>query len=312
MRASAAFLTLYCTIVHASNQSAGELRVENFAPKFLRFYTGAVSPSITEAQRWELWRKEYGIAAVPPTPEGRALARRQLDKVWDRYGKLLPAVAGREKSAERDANEMLPRVKALLGARGLSTPVNLVLFVGQFDGNEFTVPPRHPGDAPTVVMPIETHDIRYALTQELVHAVQIDIGGLRNGFNAPLGETVLTVGLAMRGTERILPGAPKSLYTWRRAPWLTRCIRKSGAILRGILPYISKADPDTTTRFTYGTGTTGLESEAYCAGWILVGNLLEHGYTFPQLAKIPEADMTAVVDTNLSGMLGRAGRIPPP
>jgi hypothetical protein len=41
-----------------------------------------------------------------------------------------------------------------LGAREEDTPVDLVLFVGQFDGNELTVPPRRPGDAPTVVMPI--------------------------------------------------------------------------------------------------------------------------------------------------------------
>jgi hypothetical protein len=29
----------------------------------------------------ELWRKDYGIAAVPPTAAGLALARRQLDAV---------------------------------------------------------------------------------------------------------------------------------------------------------------------------------------------------------------------------------------
>src|SRR6185437_1606843 len=98
-------------------------------------------------------------------------------------------------------------------------------------------------------MPIETHDIRYALTQELMHAVQMDMDALRNGFNGPLGETVLTVGLAMRGTERILPRAPKSLYTWRNARWLARCTSNSSAILRGIRPYIAKADSDTASRF---------------------------------------------------------------
>lgn len=243
---------------------------------------------------------------APHMPE----LQHNIDKVWSRYGKLLPAVNGREESAERDANELLPRVKALLGARSANTPVNLVLFVGQFDGNEFTVPPLRPGGAPTVVMPVETHDIQYALAQELMHAVQIDMDGLRNGFNAPLGETVLTVGLAMRGTKRILPGAPQSLYTWRSAPWLARCIRESSAILRGIRPYLAKADPDTTTRFTYGKGTTGLESEAYCAGWILVGNLLEQGHTFPELARIPEADMTGFVNASLNRMPGGAGRVP--
>lgn len=310
--AVAACLLLYFPVLHAGNAGAEDLHVQNLAPKFLKFYAAAGSASITEAQRWELWRKDYGVAAVPPTPAGLALARRQLDRVWNRYGKLVPAVDAREQSAERDAKEMQPRVKALLGARGADTPVNLVLFVGQFDGNEFTVPPRRPGDAPTVAMPIETHDIRYALAQELMHAVQIDVDGLRNGFNAPLGETVLTVGLAMRGTESILPGAPESLYTWRSTRWLARCNRDSRAILRGIRPYLSKADSDTTTRFTYGSGTTGLKSEAYCAGWILMGGLLARGHAFPELARIPEANMTGFAKASLDSLLGRAGRAPEP
>src|SRR6185312_14230302 len=108
------------------------------------------------------------------------------------------------------------------------------------------------------------------------------------------------------------PGAPKSLYTWRSAPWLARCMRDSDAILRGIRPYIAKADADTTTRFTYGRGTTGLKSEAYCAGWILAGNLLEHGYTFRRLAKIPEAEMPRFVTASLNSMLGGTGRAPSP
>ena len=300
LRGLPAYLVLIGFVLHAGTTLGGELRVQNLTPKFLTFYAAASPPSITEAQRWDLWRKDYGIAAVPPTPQGLALARKQLDAVCGQYAKLLPEVQRRELLVQRVARQMLPRVKGLLGAGGEKTPVRLVLFVGQFDGNEFTVPPRRPGDSPTIVMPIETPNIRFALTQELVHAVQIDMDGLRNGFNAPLGETVLTVGLAMRGTERILPGAPKSLYTWRSAQWLRRCIRDSGAILRGIRPFVGKADPDTTTRFTYGTGTTGLESEAYCAGWILVGDLLDSGSTFPGLAKMPESEMPGFVSTALA------------
>lgn len=293
-------LLLLAPMLHAAGRGGGELHVQDLTPKFLAFYAAASAPPVTEAQRWALWRKDYGIAAVPPTPQGLALARKQLDAVWARYGKLLPTIGHREHAAERDATEMLPRVKALLGASGQKTPVGLVLFVGQFDGNEFTVPPRAPGDGPTVVMPIETPNIRYALTQELIHAVQIDVDGLRNGFNAPLGETVLTVGLAMRGTERILPGASISLYTWRSAQWLRRCRKDSGPILRGIRPFLTKADPDTTTRFTYGTGSTGLQSEAYCAGWILVGDLLDEGYTLPALAKMPESEMPGFVSSALA------------
>lgn len=167
-RFSAMGLLLLAPMLHAADRGGGELHVQDLTPKFLAFYAAASAPPVTEAQRWALWRKDYGIAAVPPTPQGLALARKQLDAVWTRYGKLLPTIGHREHGAEQDATRMLPRVKALLGASGQKTPVGLVLFVGQFDGNEFTVPSRAPGDGPTVVMPIETPNIRYALTQELI------------------------------------------------------------------------------------------------------------------------------------------------
>jgi len=56
---------------------------------------------------------------------------------------------------------------------------------------------------------------------------------------------------------------------------------------------LAAADAETTAKFTYGTGTTGLNDELYCAGWVLVGDLLEHGYSFRQLVRVPEADMPA-------------------
>ena len=139
---------LLFSAAHAEHRSGGDLRVQNLAPKFLKFYAAASSPSASEAKRWQLWRKDYGIAAVPPTAAGLALARRQLDAVWGRYGQLLPLIQQRESIAARDASRMLPRVRALLGAGSEKTPVDLVLFVGQFDGNEFTVPPRRSGDPP--------------------------------------------------------------------------------------------------------------------------------------------------------------------
>lgn len=155
-------------------------------------------------------------------------------------------------------------------------------------------------------MPIETDNIRFALTQEFIHAVQIDIDHLHNGFNAPLGETILTVGLAMRGTEHLLPGHTSSLYTWRPNEWLRQCLRRSRIILKGIQPYLARSDSDNTTRFTYGTGMTGLKSEAYCAaGWVLVGNLLHDGYTYADLARLPEADMARFADSKIAEMLAR-------
>jgi len=120
--ASAICLLLCCPLLRADNRNAGELHVQDLTLKFLKFYAAAALPSVTAPQRWELWRKEYGIAAVPPTPAGLALAHRQLDEVWSRCGRLLPAINARERAAERDAREMLPRVKTLLGAKAMRQP----------------------------------------------------------------------------------------------------------------------------------------------------------------------------------------------
>lgn len=288
----------------AAERSAPALQVHNLVPKFLKFYTAAAPKSVTEDERWRLWQREYHIAAVPPTPQGLALARRQLDAVWPRYAALISKAGAREAVAERDAQALLPRVQALINPGGKPGAVSLVLFVGQFDGNEFTAPPQKPGGAPTVVMPIETPHIQYALAQELMHAMQMDADGLKNGFAAPLGETVLTVGLAMRGAQRLLPGAPLSRYTWRSSQWLERCRKDSRQILRGMRPYLADADSATTMKFTYGTGTTGLPSEAYCAGWLLVGRLLDHGSTFAGLAKVPESAMPSFTAAKFDLLLG--------
>ena len=45
----------------------------------------------------------------------------------------------------------------------------------------------------------------------------------------------------------------------------------------------------------WAEGTTGLEREAYAAGWLVVGDLLKQGKSFAEIARIPSAEMPAVV-----------------
>ncbi|MGH2443590.1 MAG: hypothetical protein ACRDFX_10565 [Chloroflexota bacterium] len=287
----------------AMASSSMSLHIENRVPRFVAFYHAAVNSRLDERARWALWQKEYGIAAVPPTAQGQALARKQLDAAWPRYASLVPELPTKEIEAVRAARQAYSSVLTLLKAERSAAPVKLLLFVGQFSGNEFTAPPHAPGDPPLIVMPVETHNIKFALTQEFVHAVQMDIDHLHNGFAAPLGETVLTVGLAMRATQALLPGRPTSLYTWRDSDWLARCDAHKREILSGMLPYLARSDEANTTRFTFGTGTTGLSSEAYCAGWVLVGNLLRHGYTFRSLARMKERRMAAFAHAAITAAL---------
>ncbi len=129
----------------AVNLSPNEgLQVRNLVPKFEAFYKEAGAAGVRPEQRWDMWVKEYSFAAVPPTPEGQTLARKQLDAVWNRYVALVPTLHAQEARAELSAKEILPKVESLLNPGGKPTPVKLILIVGQFDGNEFTPLRNHP------------------------------------------------------------------------------------------------------------------------------------------------------------------------
>ncbi len=246
-------------------------------------------------------KKEYGIAAVPPTPEGDALARKQLDAAWPRYAALMPKLAGMEKNAERQARELFAATNKLYATDDAAIHAEVLFFVGQFDGNEFTVPAMQ-GRPPTVVMPVENPKLKIELAHEISHAVHFQLANVKNSFGAPIGETVFLEGLAMHANKALVPGLPDAQYTELASEpgWFARCAATRHAIMKGILPYLDKAGPDVATKFTFGKGTTGMDRELYCAGWFAVGKLLASGWTFPKLARIPEDKMIATVHTAMT------------
>lgn len=54
------------------------IRTTDLTPRFLDFYRAAGQPGVGPEERWALWRERYGFAAVPPTAQGMAMARREI------------------------------------------------------------------------------------------------------------------------------------------------------------------------------------------------------------------------------------------
>lgn len=270
------------------------LDIVDRVPKFEQFYAHA--QGLDEAARWKLWRKEYGIAAVPPTAQGEALARQQLDAAWPRYAALIPRLNALEAGAEQTARALFTATNRLYATAGTPIHTRLVLFVGQFDGNEFTVPAMN-GQPPTVVMPVENPMLKVQLAHEMSHSVNFQLAGVKNSFGAPIGETVFLEGLAMHANKALVPGLPDAAYTELASEpgWLKRCSADRIAIMKGISPYLHDSGASVATRFTFGKGTTGMDRELYCAGWFVVGDMLASGRKFPQLARVPEARMLGTV-----------------
>jgi hypothetical protein len=287
----------------------GRVLVDDEVAKFVRFYSKATASPMSADERWVLWQKDYGLAAVPPTPFGQTLARKQLDAVWNRYTMLIAQLPTLTEHAKSLAAPTLQAVARLFGDEDEALAINLTLFVGQFDNNAFAGPMV--GNVPTVFLPVEMTDADVALAHEFAHAVHKHVGHLTNGYAAPIGETLLMEGIAMSTARQVTPGHETAAYTPATvygSAWLKTCEENADAILKGIAPYLTSSDAEITKNFTYGKGTTGLNDELYCAGWVLVAQLLTQGYTYQQLVRVPEAELPAFVSSAIKHRLDHPGR----
>jgi hypothetical protein len=266
------------------------IEVVDLCPQFLDFYQAAAGAD--PATRWKLWREKYGFAAVPPTPQGDDLARKMLDVAWPRYAQILPLVRRGASSVEPQPQLVLRKVAQLLA---LDKPyrMQVTVYVGEFDNNAFSF---RQGGKSIVAIPLEMNNKRRELvfTHEMTHAVQLETAGLSGGWERSIAETLFLEGLAMHAVEALVPGHDAHEYVDSDAVWFGAAMAKSREILTGILPELEKSDSDTVTRFTYGQGTTGMIREAYVAGWVVIGDLLQQGKSFPELARIRSADMPAI------------------
>ena len=67
-----------------------------------------------------------------------------------------------------------------------------------------------------------------------------------------------------------------------------------------IAPHVAESDSNAAMRYTMGIGGVGLEREAYYAGWLVISDLLAHGWTFPRLARVPDGQMPGLVSESLA------------
>lgn len=286
----------------AAAPAGDSITVIDLTPKFLKFYRAAVAAHLSPEQRFALWKKDDGFAAVPPTPEGDQIAYKLLNAAWPRYPEALPRIQRGAAGLKPTPRATLTRVEALLRPE---KPVHLKLiaFVGGFEGNAFTVGEN---GVPTVAIPVETPEGQRgpAMTHEFVHAVQISMGTMSGGWERTIGETVLAEGLAMRATQHLYPGRPATTFveTPDEPGWLAKADKLRPRILSDVRGALASSRSDDVLRFTIGKGPSGIDREAYYAGWQVVGYWLAHGLTYADIARIPERDAPRRVGEALDAM----------
>jgi hypothetical protein len=302
MKIASLFLLLAASAV-ASGQTLPpiNLTIKDLTPKFLSFYDQATKENASPDRRWQIWKKDYDFAAVPPTPEGQEIARKLLDQAWPRFPAALDRIRAGASGITPDPHET---VRSIAGLLHPEKPVNitLIVYVGDFEGNAFTAAQN---GKINVAVPIEddvgSRAVR--MTHELTHGVHISMGSFSGGWIRTIGTTVLTEGLAMRVTQRLIPGHPDSYYTEGRPGWLKEATKLRNPILNDVRKVLSSDKSDDVMRFTMDKGPSGLEREAYYAGWLVVGYCLDHGMSFADIARIPEKEMPARVGEVIDKLL---------
>jgi len=293
---------------HPSGMQAGTVpdsllavTVTDLTPRFLDFYRKARAEQADPDRRWALWREDYGFAAVPPTPQGMALAREQLDESWDGYEGEMERIRAGAAGMEPAPEPVLRRVAEFLE---LDRPldVEVVVFVGTRGGGAFSM---SVGEGWRVALPVEQEPTarEISASHEFTHAVHARLAGMEGTWVRSVGQLVLGEGIAMRTAEALYSGRPESAYVGGTPDWMTEAGEKEREILEGVRGSVDNATSLAMERFTLGPGPAGLRREAYYAGWVLVGHLLESGWTLQGLARVPRGFAARIVEEGLNDML---------
>lgn len=289
-----------------SSPQSGGVHITDLSPRFLAFYDSATTANLNPSERWIMWKRLYGFAAVPPTPFGDSLARRLLDGAWARYPDAIPTIRKGIASFGVNPDVELYRVVSLLGC-GQNTQVRLIAFVGGFEDNAFAF---STDGIPTVAIPIEAGDPQKSMIHEFTHAVHRSSGcaDFKSGYGQSLGELVISEGVAMRVVQALVPGRPEYYYVAHAQEWLDTARARRNAILDGVRDHTADVGADAVQRFTFGQGTTGLSREAYYAGWEIVGELLRNGMSFHDIATTPPTRFPALIGQAVASL--EANRAP--
>lgn len=277
------------------------VNIIDLSPRFLDFHAAASAAGVDAEQRWTLWQQRYGFAAVPPTPEGQAMARRMLEQAWPRYAGALPLIRRGAKAMRPQPLDTLRAVAAVLEPRE-PVEVDVVAYVGAFDGNAFS---SGQDGRPTVAVPLEMDERQREaiLPHEMTHAVHIVTADLSGGWERSIAATLMQEGLATHVAHEVVPDRPLAELIEYTPGWWAEVQPKRRGILQAILPALEAKDGDTVFRFTMGKGPNGFEREAYAAGWWVIEHLRRQGMSLAEIARIPEAEMPAVARRAIEQML---------
>lgn len=275
------------------------VNVINLVPKFLSFYKAAIQQNLDEEKRWELWKDTYNFAAVPPTDEGREIARNLLNNAWNQYESYISIFEKWIPESEK-VKAFLGEVKNLLGY-DYKIEFTVIYFVGGFEDNPFVAPIGK--NKVALCLPIETEQSDIYLVHELTHVVHQKTANMKNDWERNIASIIMQEGLATHVSKQLIPGHKEKEYIEISHGWLKSCYKNKEEIIKNIIPYLEDSEPESVMKFTMGNGSTNHHREAYFVGWLFVKLLLQQGMSIEEIAHIQEDEIPQYISQNYKDLL---------
>jgi hypothetical protein len=278
-----------------ADTSQASIHIVDFTPRFVAFYELAVEEDDPD-RRFELWKAHYDFVALPPgLPDRDERARKMLDAAWPKYPDVMERIRPGVSALSPAPAPMLEQVAELLEAEDSLPPIALLYYVGMLEDNAFFAP--QPDGTLVVALPAEMDEARREtiMAHEFVHAVHHALSDLTMGPDGSVANLVFSEGIAMQATRAMLPDKPDHKHLGGERAWQDKCHERISDVLADMPELLDHAGPEHVNRFTMGEGTSGLEREGYCAGWYLVGHLLDEGSTLAELARVPEREVAELL-----------------
>jgi len=275
-----------------------QITIKSLIPKFLSFYDKAKDIKDDET-RFQLWKKHYNFAALPPVKDYDSRAKKLLDNAWLNYKDIIEDLMVWEEDLNH-VQTLLKKVKTAL-QYDEALKLTVVYFVGAFENNAFVA--QLSEDETGLFLPVETKALDIILAHELTHIVHFNKSGLAATWERTIASVILQEGLAMHISKRVVPGYQDEKYTEFTKGWLKACAQHRAAMLSGIMPYLEDQSEARLKQFTIGKGTTNHEREAYFVGWVCVEYLLNDGLTFEILASLKVNEIPPLIKATITKIL---------
>lgn len=279
----------------AQDRAQVQVSLADYGPAFVK----RIEAAADDEAKWSAWSAQSEAATYLGKQLGEAELKAKVLAAWPRYKEAQAQLEKGFNGLSPSPVEAMNKINSALGLNK-DLKLNFIAYAGLFDGKVMS---SSDGNVASLYIPVEQGgtQVSPAIAREYARvAVQRMVPSLEG---RSVAEVAVHEGLMLHLAKTALPGSSEDSFV--DAAWLAKAQGSQNAILAGIKPQLSATSADTVSKFTSGTGTTGLNNEAVYAGKLVVERWQRQGLTIREMLATPKADMARSVGRVLDAIAKR-------